>query len=167
VLLLPASQASQEQTATTRPKAFEYSDGYLLRNKIHKYASIAMLPLFAAEAVVGQKLYTGGESHSLRSIHTGLATGIGGLFVANAALGAWNLWEARKDPNGRKRKIVHGILMLGASAGFAATAALAPDDDGFEEGHSSSGGRRSMHRNAAFASMGVAATGYVYMLLTK
>ena len=37
-----AVDPSQDQTA--RPKAIEYSDGYLKRNKIHKYASFATLP---------------------------------------------------------------------------------------------------------------------------
>ncbi len=162
----PATQASTVQTTTKRPKAVSYSNGYMLRSKIHKYASIATLPLFAAEAVVGQKLYSESDSDSWKSVHSGLAYGIVGLFGANTVTGIWNLWEGRKDPNGRGKRLFHSILMLSASAGFVATAALAPDDDD-ENRNGSPGNRRSTHRNVAIGSMGVAAVGYIYMLLAK
>lgn len=74
----------------------------------------------------------------------------------------WNLWEGRNDPNNRTRRVVHSILMLGADAGFLATASLAPDDD---EGGVT--GDRSAHRNMAITSMGIAAASYVYMLVTR
>jgi hypothetical protein len=73
----------------------------------------------------------------------------------------WNLWEARHDPNGRRRRLIHGIAMLGADAGFVATGLTAPGHEG--EG----GGDRSLHRSLAITSMGVAAGSYVYMLLTR
>ena len=47
-----------------RPVAFEYSDGYYTRLKIDKWASFPTLPLFATEAVLGQKLYNGTASDS-------------------------------------------------------------------------------------------------------
>jgi hypothetical protein len=161
----PGTQAPSAQTTAGRPKAVSYSNGYILRSKIHKYASFATLPLFAAEAVVGQKLYDENESDSsLRSVHSGLAYGIVGLFGANAVTGVWNLWEGRKDPHGHGKRLFHGILMLGASAGFVATAALAPHE---EEGERSSSNDRSLHRNVAIVSMGVATVGYIYMLLAR
>ena len=55
--------------------------------------------------------------------------------------------------------MTHGIMMLGADAGFVATAMLAPGDDG--------GGNRSTHRAVAITSMGVATASYVFMLLTR
>ena len=166
-----SSQAPPAQPTARRPKAFTYSDGYILRNKIHKYASIATLPLFAAEAIVGQKLYDDRESESWRSAHSALGYGIVGLFSANSVTGIWNLWEARKNPNGRGKRMFHGMLMLGANIGFLATMATAPDDDhneGVEEHETGdSGGSRSLHRNVAIASMGVAAIGYIYMWFAK
>jgi hypothetical protein len=162
---LPDSQAAPAQKTPTRPKAVSYSDAYLLRRKIHKYASFATMPLFVAEAVVGQKLYDGNGSESLRGVHSGLAAGVAVLFGVNSVTGVWNLWEARKDPNGRTKRMVHGILMLGADAGFVATGALAPDE---EEGrHTQTGSGRSTHRTVALTSMGVAAISYLYMLIAR
>lgn len=156
----PAIAASQ-QPAAARPVAVTYSDAYELRRKIHVYASLTTAPLFAAQYVIGDKLYDGETSGSMRSAHTAVAAGIGALFAVNTATGAWNLWEARKDPNGRKRRLIHGISMMGADVGFLATAMLTPDDD---EG---GGERRALHRNVALASVGLASASYLYMLFTR
>jgi hypothetical protein len=152
----PAAAAEQ------RPTAFEYSDFYNTRRKIHMIASYATIPLFVGEYLAGEKLYDGNGSSTAKSAHGAFTAGLAGLFGLNTITGAWNLWDGRKDPNGRTRRIVHSILMLGADAGFAATASLAPDDD--EGGFTSD---RSAHRNMAIASMSVAAASYVYMLVTR
>ena len=86
------------------------------------------------------------------------------LFGVNTVTGAWNLWEARKDPNGRTKRWVHGLLMMAADAGFLATAMLAPGDDFAENGGSLSD-RRSTHRTVAFTSIGIGTVGYLVMLL--
>jgi hypothetical protein len=147
-----------------RPMAFEYSDGYRTRLKIHKYASIATLPLFAAQFAVGQKLYDGNASDGTRSAHGALAASTAALFGVNTVTGVWNLYEGRKDPNKSTKRKVHGILMLAADAGFVATGMLAPDDDE-GEGGGGGGGTRSTHRTVAFASMGVATAAYLMMLI--
>jgi hypothetical protein len=54
----------------------------------------------------------------MKSAHTITGVGIGALFGVNTVTGVWNMWEARKDPNGRRRRLIHGISMLGADAGF-------------------------------------------------
>ncbi len=159
----PGSPAAWAQTTPTRPKSFTYSDAYFVRLKIHKYASFATLPLFIAQTIVGQELYNGTGSDSLRGTHSALAAGVAVLFGVNTVTGVWNLVEASKDPNGRTKRLVHGILMLCADAGFVATGALAPDDD---EGYGgSSGSGPSTHRTVALVSMGIATVGYLYMLL--
>lgn len=152
-----AVAAAQQQPARRRPVAITYSDGYLLRAKIHKFASVATLPMFGAQYILGEKLNEGGASESVRATHAGIATGMVGLFGLNTVTGVWNLWEARKDPNGRGRRILHSLLMLGADGGFAATGLLAPTNDG--------GGNRGLHRTVAITSMGVATAGYLLMLL--
>ncbi len=154
------------QTARPRPVAFEYSDGYRLRARIHRYASFASLPLFAGEAIVGQSLYTN-PTRSRRDTHLLLAGALGGLFAANGVTGVWNLVEARKDPQGRTRRWIHALLMLGADAGFVATAALAPESEfgERERGGFSDGGRRGTHRVVALTSIGLATAGYLVMLL--
>jgi hypothetical protein len=153
-----AAVPALEQTAPP-PQAFEYSDAYRLRAKIHKVSSLATLPLFVTEGIIGQSLYsnpTGGK----KDAHLAVAAGIGGLFAVNTVTGVWNLIEARKDPNHRKRRLAHGLLMLGADAGFVATAALGPESE-----HGTVSGSRGAHRAAAFTSIGLATTGYLIMLL--
>ncbi len=140
-----------------RPVAFQYSDGYYKRLKVHRIASYATLPLFATQVVLGQKLYGGDYSQGTKDAHTAVAIGTATLFAVNSVTGVMNLWEARKDPNASRRKKVHGILMLASSAGFVATGLLAPDSEG--------GGDRSAHRAVALTSMGVATVGYLVMLL--
>lgn len=141
-----------------QPAAFEYSHAYEVRATIHKTASIAMLPLFAAEAIVGQSLYDS-PTDSKKTAHVALGAGIGGLFAVTTATGVWNLIESRHDPNERKIRLLHGLMMLGADAGFLATGLTGPDSHG---GDLSSG--RSTHRAIAFTSMGVATASYLVML---
>ncbi len=150
----PAAATPQEGTAPPQV-AFEYSDAYRLRARIHKVASFATLPLFAAEGAIGQSLYSNPTSGK-KDAHLAIATGIGALFGVNTVTGVWNLVEARKDPTHRGRRLAHGLLMLGSDAGFLATAALGPGDDG--------GGSRSTHRAVAFTSIGMATAGYLIML---
>jgi hypothetical protein len=144
--------------------AVEYSDAYRTRAKIHKYASIATLPLFATEVALGQSVYSS-PSDAKRNAHVAVGTAIGGLSADNSVTGVWNLWEARKDPNGRKRRLVHGILMLAADAGFAATPAFAPDT-GDDRGPSYNyADARRTHRAVALTSIGIGTVGYLIMLI--
>lgn len=144
-----------------RPTAFVYSEGYNTRRKIHMIASYLTLPLFVTQVLAGQKLYDEGGG-TARSVHDAGMAGIIALFTVNTVTGGWNFWEARKDPNGKGRRLVHSLLMFGADIGFVATGALAPDDD---EGGGSS--NRSLHRSVAITSMGVAAASYIYMFVTR
>jgi hypothetical protein len=161
--VLPESTSASSQAPLTRPKAFSYSNGYYTRRKIHKYASIATLPLAVSEAIVGQKLFDNRSDHSLRSTHSALTSGIAVLFGFESVTGVWNMWEARKNPSGRGRRMFHGVLMLAADAGFVATAATAPHHN--DQGVSSDSA--STHRAMAYASFGVATVSYLYMLFTK
>jgi hypothetical protein len=154
----PAPSAAMAQTAAPA-QAVEYSDGYRLRAKIHKVSSLATLPLFATEGIIGQSLYSN-PTQTKKDAHLAVATGIGALFAVNTVTGVWNLIEARKDPTHRKRRWAHGLLMLGADAGFVATAALGPESE-----HGVTSDSRGAHRAAAFTSIGLAPTGYLVMLL--
>lgn len=156
-LSLSVAAAATEQ----RPTAFVYSEGYNTRRKIHMIASYLTLPLFVTQVIAGQKLYDEGGG-TARSVHDAGMAGVIALFTVNTVTGGWNFWEARKDPNGKTRRLVHTLMMFGADLGFVATGALAPDDN---EGGSSS--NRSLHRNVAITSMGVAAVSYIYMFVTR
>jgi hypothetical protein len=161
----PAGSAAQNAdappTLRPRPRAFEYSDGYRTRLKIHKYASFATLPVFVAQFAVGQKLYNGTGSNSTRTLHSALAATTGALFAANTVTGVWNLSEGRKDPNHRTKKMLHGILMMAADGGFAVTAATAPH---LHRRNGATGISPATHRGIALTSMGVATVAYAMML---
>lgn len=154
--------AAQAGQPTTRPVVFEYSEGYQTRLKIHKMASLATIPLFVAEGVVGEKLYND-PTPGKRTAHLWIATGIGVLFGVNSVTGIWNLTESSKDPNGRARRLTHSILMLAADAGFFATAVTGP-------GHhmrdpSAYDNQRGVHRTLAFTSVTLASVGYGMMFV--
>ena len=150
-----------QQAAVPAVAPIEYSHAYQTRLKIHKVASFAILPLFATELILGQSLYEDGRSGK-KDAHVAVGVGIGTLFGINTVTGVWNLLESRKDPNGRKRRVIHSVLMLAADAGFAATAALAPDSE-----HGEVSDSRGAHRAAAITSIGLGTAGYLMMLFTK
>src|SRR5688572_26857875 len=142
-----------------RTAPVEYSDWYGRRLTIHKWASYATLPLFAFQYVAGKQLYdksTDAPSWA-KTGHGVAATGIAVLFSVNTVTGVWNLWDARKDPEGRKSRTAHAVLMLAADAGFVVTGLLA------EKAERSAENRRT-HRNIAISSMAVATVSYLMML---
>jgi hypothetical protein len=157
-----ALEPDDPQSPAPRVAAFEYSDAYKTRAKIHKYASFATLPLFAAEFALGQSLYNT-PTDSKKSAHIAIGSGIIGLYGVQGVTGLMNLLEARKDanPDGKKRRLTHAILMLASGAGFAITPMVAPGHrDQLEFGS----GSASTHRAVAFTSIGVGTAGYLVML---
>ena len=156
-----SADTDDPQSPAPRHVAFEYSDAYKTRAKIHKYAAFATLPLFATEFYLGQSIYST-PSDGKKNAHIAIGTGILGLYAVQGVTGVWNLVEANKDPNGHKRRLIHGILMLASGAGFAITPMTAPGRrDRLEFGTSSA----STHRAVAFTSIGIGTAGYLLMLL--
>jgi hypothetical protein len=161
-----AAETTVSQDQGLHAAAFEYSDGYRLRNRIHKIASFATLPLFVADLAVGQSLYssTSSDTSNRRGLHAALGAGIGGLFAVNTVTGTWNLFgEARQDPNHRALRLVHGLLMMAADAGFVAAAQSAPGERE-ERGFVTSVSDKSTHRNIAVASISLASASYLMMI---
>lgn len=159
-----ADGGDQGSGQTARPQAIEYSEGYETRAKIHKIASYATLPLIGAEIVLGQQLYNDpqGRLSSYKTPHIVVGTAITGLFAVNTVTGVWNLVEGWKDPNHRALRLTHGILMLGADAGFLAAYGTGPGGGGrnlvnFDQ-------NKSTHRTVVFTTMGVATASYLLML---
>lgn len=151
--------APPADTTPARPRAFEYSDAYGTRLAIHRVASYAMIPLFAAQYVTGDQLMRKGAAAPqwARSAHGPLATGVAALFTVNTITGGWNLIEARHDPEGRTRRTLHGVLMLAADAGFTATGLLANRAENDQ-------GIRNLHRTLALGSVGTSLLSYAIML---
>ena len=159
---ITANKMHPADTVTRRrPKAIEYSDWYARRLEIHKIGSYAMLPLFGTEYYLGERLIEGRASGNEKSLHVGVATAIGGLFVVNTVTGAWNLWDSRKDPTGRTKRFIHAALMLGADAGFALASASAEDDDG------GGGDDSNTHKTIALTSIGISTVGTAMMWFWK
>jgi hypothetical protein len=156
------SVAVADTVKRKRAKSIEYSDSYYTRLTIHRVASYAELPLFAAEYVLGERLIkedrTGFPSQGVKTAHTTVALGLGALFTVNTVTGVWNLWEARNDPANRTRRIIHSVAMLGADAGFAwagASAGSAKDNIA----------NANHHRTIAVSSMALATAGTAMMWL--
>jgi hypothetical protein len=150
---------SPQEAAQTRPRAIEYSHGYEVRRKVHVYASLAMIPLFVTQGILGAKLYNE-PTDGVRSAHKAVAWTIAGLFGVNTVTGLWNLKEGWKNPEHRKIRLTHGLLMLGADAGFLATALTAPNREG-------TSGDRSTHRAVAITAIAAATTGYLVMIFGR
>lgn len=156
--------ARRDTVRAPRRRAVVYSDGYGTRVAIHKTLSWAMLPLFAVSYVSGDKMLDAYQSGTTppdwaKTIHPIAATSTAVLFGANTVTGVWNLWEGRRDPNGRVKRFVHSGLFMLASGGFAYTGTQLAD-----KAEESNANRRT-HRNFALASMGVATSSWLLMLL--
>jgi hypothetical protein len=158
-----AAVAKQDTTPRRRPRAVEVSEGYALRLRIHRYASYATIPLFAAQSIAGNQMYqSGGHDPAwAKSLHTVGAGGLAALFTVNTVTGVWNAWESRGVSEGRTVRLLHGALMLASDAGFAyAGAKLGPEA-------TRSGVKRDEHRRMAMVSMGTALAGYATMLVAN
>jgi len=156
------AETDSSDNASSAPQLVEYSDGYFTRLTIHRWASYLTLPLFASEWYVGNKLLSDNPPSWARGTHGALASGLAALFAVNTITGGLNLWEARKDPEGRTLRTIHGVLMLLADAGFAAAGATTPEDE--EGGYGSYRARANRHRNIAVGSIITATISYLIML---
>lgn len=158
-----AASAPAPQTPVT--PAFEYSQGYKTRAKIHKLSSWLMLPAFGVEAYLGQKMFNnvGFATNDHKALHKGIAWGIGGLFTINTVTGVPNLLQERHDPAKSDRTLIHGVLMLMADAGFLATALTRPNSR-TADGLQIYTPKKNQHLTIAYASISVASVGYLLML---
>lgn len=167
---LPSPLASRLDLTDTVPRrrAVAYSDWYSRRLTIHRYGSYAMLPLFATQYVLGNKLLNQKEAlyanersipidQGLRSTHALVAGAVGTLFVVNTTTGIWNLIESRHTEAGRTRRTVHALTMLAADAGFVYTGVLGSraTDRGPPQARA--------HRNTALTSFGISTAGAALM----
>lgn len=153
-------RAPQDTLPRKRAKAVTYSDGYEKRLTLHRTLSWAMLPLFALSYASGDQLLDKGSDAPgwARSVHPVAATGTAVLFGANAVTGTWNLWEGRKDPNGRARRLVHSALFFAASGGFSYAGTIADEAE-------QNGDKRRQHRTVALTSMGLSTASWLIMLI--
>jgi hypothetical protein len=155
-------EAADTTPRKPRKKAVVLSDAYEIRLTVHKYASYATLPIFAAQAIIGQQLYNNDSKglprqHGLVGAHDAVAVALGGLFAVNTFTGGLNWWETRNQAEGRTWRTIHSVLMLASDAGFAYTAATGKRARGLQAD-------RDWHKSWAIASASVALVSYVMML---
>jgi hypothetical protein len=141
-----------------------YTRAYEIRQDIHKYASYATLPLFAAEYALGESLGSEpGSEGSARGLHAALGTGLVALFFVETATGGWNLWQSRHEKQRRTPRMIHSFLMIAANVGFVATAASTPS----EHRPTTFDHDRNTHRNIAIASIGIGTAGYLLSVFAR
>ncbi len=142
-------------TVRRRRKSVDVGEWYERRLRIHRYGSYAVYPLFALQAVAGNQIYRDqrtGPEWAKNSMRYG-ATALAGVFTSNTVTGLWNLWDSRSVPQGRTRRVLHALLMLGSDAGFTyAGSRLAEDAE-------TSSVKREAHRNWAYGSMAATLAG--------
>ena len=163
----PSPLGTTTTPSAAQPRAVEYGDWYGRRLTVHRWASYTMLPLFAAQYVLGDRIldqktdaYAGignGVDPTTKRRHQFVAGGVGALFTLNTVTGLWNLYDSRRDPAGRRLRTVHALTMLAADAGFVTTGLIASraSDEGPPEART--------HRNVALGSMGIATAGAALM----
>lgn len=155
---------------TAIQQTVDLSNGYYTRLDIHRYASYATLPLFAVEALAGQKLLENGSNAPIwaEKVHKPAAYMVAGIFAVNTITGLLNLSEASKIKQGKKRRTVHTILMLASTAGFIYSGTQAPSTADVDEriANGTRGGW-TRHKASAWASMSVATVGYLMMYVWK
>lgn len=157
VALTPADTVVKKK----KPVLVSYSDWYGRRLAIHRTLTWAMIPLFAASYYTGERLARDGRPNSpywVRALHPYAATATTVIFGANTFTGLWNLWDARHDPEGRTRRIVHSLLFLASDAGFAYAGSIG--NKGRNDGEV-----RNLHRQVALYSMGASYFSIMLMLL--
>ena len=167
---LRAAASAPRDTVPTRPRAIDVGSGYDRRLTIHRWGSYVMLPLFAAQyalgdRLIGQKadLFAGRRrdpvDDGLRDAHLATAIGVGTLFTVNTVTGVWNWVESRGVTEGRTRRAVHSLAMLAADAGFVATGLIGRDAVRTDVD------RARTHRNVALTSMGISTVSAAAMLI--
>lgn len=152
--------AQQPGNQPVHAAAVTHSDAYLMRAKIHRIASWATLPLFASQLALGASIYDGGSGWK-KGAHGVVGAGIVGLFGVNTATGVWNLFGESWNDSGRGMRLLHGLLMMAADAGFVATSLSTPS----EHRGLNFVADRDTHRNLALTSIGIGTAGYLIMLI--
>lgn len=155
---LPATIAD---TTVRRTHAVAYSDFYYTRLKVHQIGAITMLPLLAGEYALGDNLLRVASPPGwVRPTHGAVAGAVGVVATVNTVTGLWNLWDSRRDTNGRIRRYLHVGLMAASDIGYVWAASAADD------AHESRSAARQ-HRNIAIGAIGLDVVGTVMMWVWK
>lgn len=148
-VVLPVTTRITSDSPHTRPQIVDVSEWYARRFALHRALSYAIFPLFAIQWDAGLRLY----KHPIDApswvlpTHRATAAAIGGVFLVNSVTGVWNLWDSRHVPEHRTLRLVHGLSMLTADAGFTYAGAF------LSRPARSNLQKRRLHREIAISSM--------------
>ncbi len=163
--LAPADTDTVQAPAPRRRKVVpvvEYSDAYTSRLNWHRWLSYPIVPLFAAQWYLGNRLIQNQQDAAwVRNGHRAVATATAGIYTVNTVTGLMNLWEGRNDPSGRVKKWVHALSFAVADAGFVYGAYLAKDAQLYGQTY------RDRHRTVELTSMGISVASWAMMLFLK
>jgi hypothetical protein len=151
-------------TVRKRPKVVEVSEWYSRRLTIHRYVAYGTIPVFAAQWIAGNRLYsdskTGAATPSwAKTTHRTGATLLAGAFTVNTVTGAWNWWDSRSTPQGRLLRTAHALSMIAADAAFTYAGVKLSDEA------EQSSDKRRQHRQVALSAMALTAVSGVAMKL--
>ncbi len=161
-----AEAVAKQDTVPRRRKrveAVEYSEGYGQRLWWHRWLSYPIVPLFAAQYYLGEKLMVNqsGASDLTKNGHRAIATATAVIYTANTVTGLMNLWEGRNDPSSRVKKYLHAAMFVAADAGFVYGATLAGDAQKYGQEF------RDKHRTVELTAIGISVASWAMMLLWK
>ncbi|MEZ4455250.1 MAG: hypothetical protein R2882_01685 [Gemmatimonadales bacterium] len=141
------------------PSAIEYSETYATRVTASIVAQLRDDPAVHRRGYTGFQLRNKGVNAPqwTRDLHGPIAAGTAIVFGMNTLTGVWNLWEGRKDPEGRGKRLLHGAMFLAAGAGF--TYVIAAGDNIYTSGRGN-----HWHRDVALASMSVSLVSWSIMI---
>ena len=145
-----------------RVKAIEVSDWYGKRLTLHRRLSYATIPVFVFQWSAGTQIWDKGPGAPAwaRNGHGVGAATLAGIFTVNTVTGVWNLWESRTAP-GHGRRLLHGVSMLVADAGFTWAGARLS-----EQAETDFDARR-LHRTVALSSIALTAISGIAMKITN
>lgn len=154
VLFAAVLPAQAPDTLPARQRAVSLSEGYEARLRIHRITAYTIIPLFAWQAYMGQRLWNGARGDEpapgwVRPAHRAGAVAIAGAFGVNTVTGAMNLWETRAQPEGRVVRLVHAASMTTALAGFTYAGVRLSQEAKTDPG------KQRLHRDVALGSMGL------------
>lgn len=144
--------------APTPPEAED--DGgewYGRRLALHRYSAWAAVAAFPVEIYTGSRLLDdAADPDWVRDTHTATVWVLGATFTTNTVTGAWNWWDSRREPEGRRWRNAHALVMVAADAAMFATA---------RAGQAAARGEsRGRHQTLAFTTVGLTAVGHLMML---
>lgn len=155
--VVPKRQVPFCSPSVPRQPEDDGGEWYGRRLALHRYSAWAAVAAFPVEIYTGSRLLDdGADPDWVRDTHTGTVWVLGTTFTMNTVTGVWNWWDSRREPEGRRWRNAHALVMVAADAAMFATA---------RAGQAAARGEsRERHQTLAFTTVGLTAVGHLMML---